>query len=109
MCCCGGEDLRKNSVRQIYVVLVKSKALLFFLMFLRVFFLVKLFYFPNSIHILLATRYISCAYLDFTDSVVLTVLVFQINVFEIFEHCKSFYINILNLVFQNPLNSKNAK
>ena len=30
MCCCGGEDLRKNSVGQMYVVLVKSQVVLYF-------------------------------------------------------------------------------
>lgn len=79
MCCCGGEDLRKNSVGQIYVVLVKSQVLLYFLMFLRVFLLVKLFYFPNSIHILLHVT--SVAHILILQTVVLTVLVFQINVF----------------------------
>lgn len=37
MWCCGGEDLRKNSVGQIYVVLVKSQVLLYFLMFEGIF------------------------------------------------------------------------
>lgn len=80
---CKGADLRKNSVGQIYVVPKKIKGT-------GVIHCVSDGIFFSEIvlcseqHSYSATCYISCAYLDFTDS--LPILVFQNNIFEICEH-----------------------